>query len=77
MRETALVSRSLSETSGMSGSGSAPTEVKSNATAKKVVEKNDKNILSGCQKRSNGRGRKEESRDERMGATLDGKGRPF
>ena len=47
---TALVSRSLS------ASGMAPTEVRSNAIARKVVEKEGRNILGGCQKRWKGRG---------------------
>ena len=46
---TARDSRPLSATSEISGSGAAPTGVKSNnKTAVKVVKKKGKNILYGC-----------------------------
>lgn len=79
IRVVALVSRSLSATSEMSGSGTALTEVKKNAAARKVVETKVKNIFSGCQKRWRGQSNERSgkgSRGERMNATLCGNGRP-
>jgi hypothetical protein len=58
MTLTALVSRSLSATSGIPGSGIAPTEAKSSAAARKkteVVKKKDDSILDGYLKRRNER----------------------
>ena len=52
---TALVSRFLSATSGIPGSGSASTEAESSVTARinlEAVEKNGDSILDGCQKRT-------------------------
>jgi len=76
-RLTALVSRSLSVTSGIPGSGIASTEAKSNVAVRErmeVVEKKDGSILSGGNEGRTGRGCY--PRDERTNATVGGKGRP-
>ena len=50
-RVTVRVSRSLSATSGISESSTAPTDLESNSNAveRKVIKMNDKNILGGWQ----------------------------
>ena len=74
-RVTALVSRSLSATSGISESGTAPTEAKRNTAERKVVKRKDVSILGRCYKRGRGRsnecggtGRKMNERTQREAA---------